>query len=257
MEDKALIVTVDEVQNISPVGRSVLGVLHEGSHGRPIMAVAAGLTNAMRVLSAARETFAGTADRDTISRIATVLALGPLNRSETDEALTEIVSRCTGLAVPRQLLDTLAEASSGFPQHVHCYARACVETAEVLERLDTQDAMCAVVSMGDGYRKNYYDLRLKTINQRYRPVVVQLAHGMAPADGGPAMAWNEAAAVVERTLNSRLEDGHQVVELLLDKGILALRDNGEVFFPVPSFHGYMMCFAPPSRRGSNHGLGPR
>ena len=38
---------------------------------------------------------------------------------------------------------------------------------------------------------------------------------------------------------------------------LALRDNGEVFFPLPSFHGCMMSFAPPSRRGPNHGPGPR
>ena len=254
-ENKVLVATVDEVQNISPVGRSVLSVLHEASHGRPIMVVAAGLTSAMKVLSAARDTLTGTVDRDTISRIATVRTLGYLSRAETEEALLESVARCTGLTVPGRLLDTLAEASSGFPQHVHCYIRACVETAEVLERLDTQDAMEAAIAMGDGYRKNYYDLRLKTINQRYRPVVVQLAHGMVPSDCGPAIAWNEAVAVVERTLNSRLEDGHLVVELLMDKGILEMRDNGEVFFPMPSFHGYMMSFAPPSRRGSGRGLG--
>lgn len=196
----------------------------------------------MKVLSAARETLAGTVDRDTISRIATVLTLGNLNRSETEEALSEIVAQCTGLAIPSELLDTLAEASSGFPQHVHCYAKACLETAEVLGCLDTQDAMSAVVTMGDGYRKNTYDLRLKTINQRYRPVLVQLAHGMAPSDGGPAIGWNEAVRVVERTLSSRLEDGHLVVDMLLDKGILQLRDNGEVFFPMPSFprpHGVL------------------
>lgn len=253
-QGKALIVAVDEVQNVSPGGRSVLSMLHEGTHGRPIFVVAAGLTSAMKVLSAARETLAGTVDRDTISRIATVLTLGNLNRAETEEALSEIVAQCTGLAIPSELLDTLAEASSGFPQHVHCYAKACLETAEVLGCLDTQDAMSAVVTMGDGYRKNTYDLRLKTINQRYRPVVVQLAHGMAPSDDGPAMAWDEAATVVERTLNSRLEDGHLVVELLLDKGILQLRDSGEVFFPMPSFHGHMVSFAPPTSRGPRHGL---
>ena len=253
-QGKTLIVTVDEVQNVSPGGRSVLSVLHEGVHDRPILVVAAGLTSAMKVLSAARETLTGTVDRDTISRIATVLALGNLNRSETEEAFTEVVAQCTGLAIPGELLHALAEASSGFPQHVHCYARACIETAEVLGCLDTQDAMSAVVTMGDGCRKNYYDLRLKTINQCYRPVVVQLAHGMAPSDDGPALAWNEAVAVVERTLNSRLEDGRLVVELLVDKGILQLRDNGEVFFPMPSFHGHMVSFAPPSRRGSKQGL---
>ena len=253
-ENKALIVTVDEVQNISPEGRSVLSVLHEGRHGRPIMVVGAGLTNSMKALSAARETLTGTVDRDTISRIATVLTLGRLSRAETEEALLETVAQCTGLAVPRQLLGALAEASSGFPQHVHCYARACVETAEVLERLDTQDAMDATITMGDSYRRNYYDLRLKTINQRYRPVVVQLAHSMAATDRDPAMAWNEAVAVAERTLNSRLEDGHLVVELLTDKGILEMRDNGDVFFPMPSFHGHMMSFAPPAKRSAGAGL---
>lgn len=43
-------------------------------------------------------------------------------------------------------------------------------------------------------------------------------------------------------MNSRLEDGHVVVETLMDKGILEMRDNCEVFFPMPSFHGYMMSF---------------
>ena len=242
-ENRALVVTIDEVQNISPTGRSVLSVLHEGSHGRPIMVVAAGLTSSMKVLSATRQTLTGTADRDTISRIATVLTLGHLSRAETEEALMESVAACTGLTIPRKLLDTLAEASSGFPQHVHCYARACVETAEVLARLDTPDAAEAVTAMGDGYRKNYYDLRLKTINQRYRPVVVRLAHSMATSKHGPAIAWHEAVTVAERTLNSRLEDGHVVVETLMDKGILEMRDNSEVFFPMPSFHGYMVSFA--------------
>ena len=253
-ENKALIVTVDEVQNISPEGRSVLSVLHEGRHGRPIMVVGAGLTNSMKALSAARETLTGTVDRDTISRIATVLTLGHLSRAETEEALLETVAQCTGLAIPRQLLDALAEASFGFPQHVHCYARACVETAEVLERLDTRDAMEAALTTGDSYRRHYYDLRLKTINQRYRPVAVQLAHSMAPTDNGPAMAWNEAVAVAERTLGSRLEDGHLVVELLTDKGILEMRDNGDVFFPMPSFHDHMMSFAPPAKRSAGAGL---
>ena len=251
-ENRALVVTIDEVQNVSPTGRSVLSVLHEGSHGRPIMVAAAGLTSSLKVLSATRQTLTGTVDRDTISRIATVLTLGPLSRAETEEALMESVAACTGLTIPRKLLDTLAEASSGFPQHVHCYARACVETAEVLTRLDTPDAVEAVTAMGDGYRKNYYDLRLKTINQRYRPVVVRLAHSMAASKHGAAIAWNEAVAVAERTLNSRLEDGRMVVEMLMDKGILEMRDNSEVFFPMPSFHGYMMSF-PPQRSGVGNG----
>ncbi len=253
-ENKALIVTVDEVQNISPEGRSVLSVLHEGRHGRPIMVVAAGLTNSMKALSAARETLAGTVDRHTISRIATVLTLGPLSRAETEEALLETVVQCTGLAVPERLLRILAAQSSGFPQHLHCYARACVETAEVRERLDTEDALRAAIDKGSGYRKNYYDLRLKTINQRYRPVVVQLAHSMAPSDHGPAMAWNEAVAIAKCTLRSRLEDCHLVLELLTDKGILEMRDNGDVFFPMPSFHSYMKSFAPPSKRDAGAGL---
>ena len=244
-ENRALVVTIDEVQNVSPAGRSVLSVLHEGSHGRPIMVVAAGLTSSMKVLSEIRQTLAGNADRDTISRIATVLTLDRLSRAETEEALTQSVARCTGLAVPTRLLDILSAASSGFPQHVHCYARACVETAEVLACLDTPDAMEAAIAMGDGYRKNYYDLRLKTINQRYRPVVVRLAHGMATSEHGHAMAWNDAVAVAERTLNSRLEDGHVVVEMLMDKGILNMRDNHEVFFPMPSFHSYMTSFPAP------------
>ena len=76
-------------------------------------------------------------------------------------------------------------------------------------------------------------------------MVVQLAHGMATSEHGHAMAWNDAAAVAERTLNSRLEDGHVVVEMLMDKGILNMRDNSEVFFPTPSFHSYMTSFPAP------------
>ena len=193
-------------------------------------------------------------DRDTISRIATVLTLGRLSLAETEEAWRENVAQCTGLTVPERLVDSVVDASSGFPQHIHCYARACVETAEVLERLDTEDAMEAATAIGDGYRKNYYDLRLKTINQCYRPVVVQLAHGMSPADHGPAIVWNEAVALVERTLNGRLEDGHRVVELLLDKGILTMRDNSDLYFPMPSFHGYMASFPAPSSRNGEQGL---
>ena len=78
--------------------------------------------------------------------------------------------------------------------------------------------------------------------------MVQLAHGMVPFDRGLSDCLERGFAVVERTLNSRLEDGHLVFELLMDNGILEMRDTGEVFFPMPSFHGCMMSFAPPSRR---------
>jgi len=50
-QERTLILTVDEVQSIDAEGRSTLRILHEGTHGCPIMVVAAGLQHARASLA--------------------------------------------------------------------------------------------------------------------------------------------------------------------------------------------------------------
>ena len=119
---RSLLLTVDEIQNITTDGRRTLRELHEGWHRCPIMVVGAGLQHSLQQLSGTLPRPDGTTDTATISRFAKRLTLAPLGRDETVEAVREGLA-ALGHDVEEAAVSRLAEASMDFPQHIHGYRR--------------------------------------------------------------------------------------------------------------------------------------
>ena len=134
----ALLLTIDEIQNIDGDGRRNLATLHEGKHGCPILAVCAGLQHSRQVLQEPMTTSAGMPS-PTISRCSR-LNLSMLSRQEAIEAARMSVRKARNQPMPEELARRIAEASLGFPQHVHGYVQACVDACDRFGALGAVEA---------------------------------------------------------------------------------------------------------------------
>ena len=113
-DGKALAVIIDELQTIDPASMKALRVLHQGAHGCPMLVVGIGLQHTPQVLANPRDGSAG------ISRVAQTIHLRSLSAAEAWEAIDGNM-RALGHRLPKPCVTALAEASCGFPQHIHGY----------------------------------------------------------------------------------------------------------------------------------------
>ena len=230
-EAKTLILTVDEIQNITGEERRVLSQLHEGRHGCPIMVVGAGLQHATERLGGRLTRLDGTPESAVISRFAKRLSLGPLSRAETMEAITQGLASL-GHEIDEAPASALAIASMGFPQHIHGYVEGALESISKHGNLASDIALQEALAHGGTARTSYYEERLKGME---RPeLMVTLADAMRRT-GRESLSWAEAkhllgdAAQGEQALNDAIAHG------VLTKG--ALR---QISFGMPSFRNYMI-----------------
>ena len=224
-DGKVLVLVVDELQTISPAGMDNLRVLHEGSHGCPILPVGIGLVHTPQVLANPN----GTAG---ISRVAQMIVLGALPEHEAREAVERGMA-ALGHAISECAVQSLAKASLGFPQHIHGYLAGAREAIAKHGHLDGCAALQDALKAGDQARAAYYDQRLGTLVDpgSVRPLV----EAMVEQDR-TSLGRREAVL----TANKAGIDGENVVAEAIARGVLTPDSRGDVSFGIPSFHSYMI-----------------
>ena len=228
---QALILTVDEIQNITGEERRVLSQLHEGRHGCPIMVVGAGLQHATERLGGRLTRLDGTPDSAVISRFAKRLSLGPLNRAETMEAITQGLASL-GHEIDEAPASALASASMGFPQHIHGYVEGALESISKHGNLASDIALQDALAHGGAARTSYYEERLKGME---RPeLMVTLADAMRRT-GRESLSWAEAKHLLGDAAQGEQAPNDAIAHGVLTKG--ALR---QISFGMPSFRNYMI-----------------
>ena len=228
-----LILSIDEIQSITAEARSVLNILHEGSHGCPILVVGMGLQHAPSVLASNMVNADGTANADAISRFGTRLSLQMLSMDESIEAI-QLGVEATGLGqVPVDFAQQIATESRGFPQHVHGYVEGCVLALDKHGTLETEQAQCAALEEGRYSRTRYYESRLASMRREYRRAVLALA---AHIDSGETPVTDDVA---EHIMGDAIAGtGAQALQEAVEKGVLSVLLNGHVMFPIPPFQDY-------------------
>ena len=223
-EGKALVLVVDELQTIEPEGMRALRVLHQGDHGCPILLLGIGLQHTQQVLGSPADGSAG------ISRVAEPMALAPLSEEEALEAIVENMV-AMGYKIPEASVAALAEASQGFPQHIHGYLRGAVEAIGEHGSLEPGPALDAALKAGDQARTDYYDARLTMLADQdaMLPVIETML-----ATGRESLRRAEAIEVV----NAAAFDGENTVRQAIAHGVLTLHRGG-VSFGIPSFRRHM------------------
>ena len=221
---KALVLVVDELQTIEPRGMRALRALHQGDHGCPILLLGIGLQHTQQVLGSPSDGSAG------ISRIAEPMALAPLSAKEALEAVRGNMV-AMGYEIAEAGVAALAEASQGFPQHLHGYLRGAVEAIDEQGSLEPGPALDAALRAGDQARTGYYDARLTMLADQdaMLPVIEAML-----ATGRESLRRGEAIAVV----NKAGFDGENTVRQAIAHGVLTL-ERGGVSFGIPSFRRHM------------------
>ena len=221
---KALVLVVDELQTIEPGGMRALRVLHQGDHGCAILLLGIGLQHTQQVLGSPSDGSAG------ISRIAEPMALAPLSAKEALEAVAGNMVEM-GYEISQASVAALAEASQGFPQHIHGYLRGAVEAIGEHGVLEQGPSLNAALKAGDQARTDYYDARLSMLADQdaMLPVIETML-----ATGRTSLRRAEAIEVV----NKAAFDGETTVRQAIAHGVLTL-ERGGVSFGIPSFRRHM------------------
>ena len=223
-EGKALIVTIDELQTVSPAGMRSLRVLHQGVPGCAMMVLGIGLQHTPEVLSDPK---AGAG----ISRVAEEFNLGALSPAEAFEAIDQGML-ALGHDIPRGSAKALAAASMGFPQHIHGYLAGACEAISRHGNLAEGPSLAKALAHGHKARVAYYEgrLRLMSNSRAMLPVICTMNRcGKSSLD--------------VHTLTTALQrasfDGAAVIREAIEHGVLARSPRSELSFGIPSFHSYM------------------
>ena len=233
-DSRALLLTIDEVQNIDGDGRRNLATLHEGRHGCPILVVCAGLQHSRQVLQDPLQT---KDDRPSpaISRFSTH-TLDMLSREDSIEAVRQSVLKAGNRSVPTELAQRIAGVSLGFPQHLHGYVEAAVSALRVWDTLETNDAQQRVMEQGDDARRAYYEGRLTSFSPDEGIALCQIAAIAGEREG--RIPWRVAAAAADAADTDAT--GRQLLTAAIQKGVVSLAEGStDLVFPIPSLMNHL------------------
>ena len=223
-KETALLITIDELQTVHPLGIETLRVLHSGEHGCPVMVLGIGLQNTQQVLGNPADGSEG------ICRVAAPIKLGPLPYPEAVTAMDRSM-QALGHPIAELAAVALAKASDGFPHHIHGYLKGAMEAIGKYDSLDADGALAEAVAAGDEARADYYDTRLAMLvdQDAMLPVIEAMVE-----TGRKSLRRSEAVHAV----SGAAFDGENVVRLAIAHGVLTVGNEG-VSFGIPSFHDHM------------------
>ena len=233
-DGRALLLTIDEVQNIDGNGRRNLATLHEGKHGCPILVICAGLQHSRQVLQDPLHTTDGRPS-PTISRFST-LTLAMLSREDSVEAVRQSVLKASDHAMPADLAERIANICMGFPQHLHGYVQAAVSASRNWDTLETPEAQQWVIAQGDDARRAYYEGRLTSFSPDEGIALCQIAAIASERDG--RIPWREAVDATEAADTSAT--GRELLTAAIQKGVVSLAEGStDLVFPIPSLINHL------------------
>ena len=233
---RALLLTIDEIQGLTPSQRSTLRDLHEGAHECPIMVLCAGLQHSVDVLAGTLVDASGNADDRGISLFAAHYTLGPLARCETKEAIVRGAERY-GIDVGDEQAEELADRAMDFPQHVHGYLQGIIRAMGGRRGEPGVEEVAAAVAHGGSVRRAYYEERCRGMSHPY--LMPAVANAMQAADA-KKLSWNLAVEVLKA---QGAEDPEAVIVSAMKHGVLTRSAGHEVSFGIPSFHDFMCARA--------------
>ena len=218
---KALVLVFDELQALKVEGAQTLATLHQGLHGCPILTVGLGLQNLPAVLA-----------QHGISRVAKPIHLQPLAPREAIVAIEQGLL-ALGHEVPKESARRLAEASFGFPQHIHEYLESARDVILEHGHVEPGPSLDRALALGDEGRVAYYTARLENVPHQISAMLPVI----------DKMRAANLETLTERTAIAEIDNagfnGNEVVDAAIAHGVLTRKD-GAVGFGIPSFHNHMV-----------------
>lgn len=234
-ENSALAIFIDELQDLDvELMTALLTVQHMANQRElPFFLIGAGLPNLPSALSSARSY---------AERLFTYTTVGPLNRDDAAQALTEPAERFGGQYLP-EALSLLVDVSDGYPYFLQTFGQAIWNLAP--EREFTQaDAAAAIIEGWEQLDAGFFPSRW----ERATPSERAYLHAMAELATGPDSAPTTADIVA--ALGSTQKATSVVRSQLIDKGLIYSPEHGHVAFTVPGMADFLHRQDPNIRRSS-------
>ncbi|MDN5861308.1 MAG: ATP-binding protein [Pseudonocardia sp.] len=218
-------VLIDEMQDLRPDDVSALcAACHELSQSRaPLVVVGAGLPHLPAVLSASKSYS---------ERLFTYVRIGQLDRADADFALLAPAER-EDVTFSPEALDTLYEASSGYPYFVQAYGKAAWDAAprNPIDALDVKVAAPeAEAELAVGFFGSRYE-RATPAEREYLRAMADLVEGRDEP---------VATASIADHLARRASSLSPARDSLLKKGLVFSAQRGQIAFTVPHFGRYLI-----------------
>ncbi len=229
-----IVVCVDEAQNmpIAETTRDVIDILHQSSHGIPLLTAFFGLSNTQDVLR-----------RCGLSRLADerIVNLEPLHYDDAVCAIQSVFDayQFTGTLADRTAwVESLAELSQGWPQHVN---RVCVAAVRVIREHGGQinsELLEQALERGKESKDRYYAARLAAGSNQ---VSIYRELAQVAEERGGALSINEIKSIAESALDGWEETPTEFLDNALHVGLLAPTRGtpGHYQIPIPSFADYL------------------
>ena len=211
---RALVLVVDEVQNMDSRSADALLSLHTGRHDCPILTIVAGLQQSKSVLG-----------EHGVSRMEH-LQLDLLSQGEAIEAVYHGLANL-GVEVSEGTAKELADASMRFPQHVRGHLEAACIVNERHGGVNSPQALAEALEIGRQSRERYYDGRINAMGGEAYTLYPLVKHMDERAVEN--LPRSEVETVIDKS----------VADAAIKHGVLAQGEHGLLSFGIPSFHTYM------------------
>ncbi|MDK1279498.1 ATP-binding protein [Arthrobacter sp. zg-Y820] len=220
-QNGALIIVVDEMQNLDPVLLSaLLGVQHQaGQRDWPFYLVAAGLPNLPSVLNQSQRYAEG---------LFTYRTVGALDREDAGTALTAPAKEQSVTYDP-EALDLLLNAAGGYPYFLQEYGSAAWESAPH-PVITAADARVAVEIGRAQLDQGFFPMRWRRATKAERDFLRLMAVDGAAGSGTATLAARAGKKMTSMTMTRGS---------LIRKGIIYAPSLGQVAFTVPGMAEYV------------------
>ena len=251
LHQRKLVLLIDEIQDVSPEGARTLNMLHTQTT-LPVMAVCAGTGDSQGALGQS-----GGVSRWGANAVVNLAGLAPSEALQcAHQTLHKVVGtpttpRIQGHHAIETWAEQLAEASRGWPQHLHNYLASLWKALSAQEQPDLSRApLEETLAQGDVARRSYYEQRMERF-LGYEGVVAAVHQGLAKAHGG-ILPKGEVIDIIgefkqrlpehtQTAFDRRFEDVIDFAEALLKSGMVANAPNGGGWAsPIPSLTDYVL-----------------
>ena len=204
----------------------VLNAIHNGEMDRPVVLIAAGLGTTVEAF----ETFG-------ISRFSKkyLIELGALSKESEHAVIRDwLTKEGEAKGDPDVWVETIAQETYGWPQHILSYVDPALEQLEADNRVMTVDGLTAVLKAGRGFRLDYYKNRARSFTKEQR-------HCLARAFADIPLGESTTHKVILASLTQEYgeTEAEKLFRLGREKGLLEKRD-GEYAIPIPSMQDWLV-----------------
>ena len=236
LKDRAgrLLLIMDEAQGFAQDfmpkerrdARALLDAIHNGKLNRSVMLIAAGL-------SATADAF----EEMGVSRFKDkcYIELGRL-KPEAERKVIEDWLRRDGRAKgdPTPWIDTIAQETNGWPQHISAYAESAAIHLRLTGRKMTPEKLSAVLEAGRGKRIKFYETRARGLLKKERQCI---ARAVANVETDGKIDKDMVIASLRDVFSE--DKAEEVFVFALRKGIFDLQGDSYVM-PIPSMRDWFM-----------------